>query len=100
MSLRQIFGDEALDNHHIAPDPIELAVFFVNADLAKAHRPHQATAGLILDEDAGQELPESGSFSRLNQGPQCEPAGAAAPRFTPHVNRSFRDSGVALSGSV
>ena len=59
--------NQALDYHHIAPDAIELAMLFINADLSKAHRLNQAPAGLIFHENARQQLPESGLVRRLDQ---------------------------------
>src|SRR5262249_48452138 len=51
---------EPLHDDHIPPHAIELGVLFIHSDLAKAQALNQPPAGLILDKNAREQLPESG----------------------------------------
>jgi hypothetical protein len=52
--------DQALDDHDIAPDAVEPAMLFVDADLAKAQQLQPAAAGAILDKHARDQLQKAG----------------------------------------
>src|ERR1700753_1524269 len=58
--LALILGDEALDDDDVEPAAVELAVFFVEADLAKTADAAEGAAGGVEGEDARDELPVAG----------------------------------------
>ena len=54
----QIFWQQALDNHDIAPNSVKLTVFLVNSDFSKAKRSNEIKAVLVLWKNEGRQLPE------------------------------------------
>src|SRR5579872_6636666 len=81
----QVRGQEPLDDHHIPPYPIKLAMFFIDAGLAESEGPDQRSAGDVFGEDARKQLPEAGSLGGVDQRGHSQAACAPAPRIAGDV---------------
>src|SRR5947209_3738414 len=88
---------QALDNHHVPPDAIELAVALIDPDLPEPVRRNQRAAGPVLYENPRQQLPEAGFSRRLNESLQRHSASTASPHPARDVHRRLRDPGIAFA---
>ena len=52
----------SLNDDYIPPNAVKFSVLFINSNLTEAARHDQLSAGVIFDEDAGDELVEAGPF--------------------------------------
>ena len=75
-------------------------MLFVGADLAESDRRHQPAAGRVLDEDAGQQFPETGAAGFGDQGIHRHAAGAPSAVGARDIDRELGDSVVALARTV
>src|SRR5579871_1570665 len=98
--LRNIRLDQTLDDDDIAPHTVELAVFVVDADFAKATSGAQFAAGGVLDEDARDELPVPGLLRRVDQRQQRHAACSRAALLAPDIRGALGDAVIALPGSI
>src|SRR5207237_9155652 len=63
-------------------------------------RAQRGAARCVLDEDAGEQLPEADVLCRFDEGLHRYAARATPSRFTVHVDGEFGDAGVALTRPV
>ena len=64
-------GTAGAPRHHIPPDPIKLAVVFLNAHLPKSNPVKQGPTRGVLGEDAGQHLGEACAVRAASTRPSC-----------------------------
>lgn len=89
-----------LDNDHIAPFPIELAVLFVNPNFSKSKRCNQGTAGFIFWKDTRHQFPEPLGLRPLNQFLERRSACPLLSMRARYVHGNFCDSGIAIARTI
>src|SRR6266567_4392203 len=98
--LGEIAREHILHNHHIAPDPIQLPMFLVDAYFSESEPPHQPTAGDILNEDARHQFPETGCLALLHQMSERETTGTFASPVTPNIDGELGDTSIAGARAI
>ena len=89
--------ERQLEQQHVAPLAVEVAVAQVQADVAVAAAVQQRDARLVLREDLGDQLPVAALARGIAPAPSTSsPADAAAARVRGDVDRQLADAGVRL----
>ena len=94
----EVGRDEALNDYHVPPAPVEPGVLLVDPDLPEAHRAQQGAARGVLREDPGDELPEARRFCRLDQGPERQTPRPTPPVVPLHIDGELGNPPVVLPG--
>src|SRR5580700_5064459 len=98
--LPEVPGNEPLDNNDIAPDTVQLPMLLVHANLTEAEFSDEAAAGMIFDENAGEQFPKSVSLRSFDERGQRQASGAPPTRGSSDVKRRLGDACVTLSRTI
>src|SRR4051794_10091133 len=93
-------AEEFFDDDRVAPVAVELRVALVRADLAEAEGAEQAAAGVVLGDDARDELPEAGRLRGADERFHRHASRPAAARRARDVDGELGDAAVAVARAV
>src|SRR5262249_36444037 len=88
-------AEQPLDDHAVAPEPIQLSVPPMNPDFPEPEAFQRGAAGRVLRKDPAGEFVQPGRFSRLDQRGKGCAAGTATAIIPPYIDREFADAAVA-----